>query len=872
MAEGASVLEIVMQGPEPLSGTIAGRFVITERLGKGGMGEVYRAEDLRLKRTVALKRLAPALGADPIYRHRFQEEAERVSAFSDSHVASVYDVVDQRDEMILVMEYVEGQTLRSRLRQAISLEEFFGIASQCAEALIAAHDRGFVHCDIKPENIMLTPAGQVKILDFGLAKHLPRSDNSSTIDRAGVVSGTPAYMSPEVLLAQVPDGRADIFSLGVVFYEMLTGQHPFLANSFVATTDRVRHETPAAVTIFNADAPKSLDLLVHKAMAKDPGQRYAKARDLLKDLRTVEAGMMPSGLVPLPAPKARLGARMNRLARSAGMMGAAAVLAVLGWKWQGESPSVAGPVQLAILPFAPNATDPNAKAFSDGLTETVAAKLTQLTGSYPLQVVPTSEVRTEGVTSAEQARRSFGVNLVLEGSIHESEDQVRVTYSLVDTNSLRVVNAGAMDGPVTDAFAIEDRVVDGVVSMLGLRIQSNDRVVLAAHGTTDPTAYDQFLRGRGYMLDYQKPENIDSAIASFNRALSLDPKYAQAYAALGEAYWHGYHEGQHPAEWMDKARSACQQAVALGPKLADGYACLGRVAQGMGEYENAVADFQKATALDATSDSAYRGLADAYQKLNKPADAEATYKKAISLRPQYWAGYSWLGVFYWQQGRYADAAKMFQEVTTLSPDNYRGYYDLGGIYYLQGKYPESVRASEKAVSLRPTVEAYNNLGTTYFAMRKFDDAARGFERGLSLDKSSWLGWGNLGDAYYWAPGKRLQSETAYREAVRLADDRLRVNARDGRVLAYRATYLGMLGHKDEADASLQKALSAAPGDPDVQFRAAILYNHFDEIDRTFTSLQKAMRLGVTPGMVRDTPDFDHFQTDARFKTLVSTGK
>ena len=868
MAEGVSIVADIREGPEPLTGTIAGRFVIAERLGKGGMGEVYRADDRRLKRTVALKRLAPALRADPIYRHRFQEEAERVSSFSDSHVASVYDVVDDRDEMILVMEYVEGENLRARLRHLVSLEEFFEIASQCCEALIAAHDRGFVHCDIKPENIMLTPAGQVKILDFGLAKHLPRSDNSSTVDRAGIVSGTPAYMSPEVLLAQVPDGRADIFSLGVVFYEMLTGQHPFLASSFVATTDRVRHETPASVCIFNGDAPASLDLLVHKAMAKEPGQRYASARDLMKDLRTIRGGMMPSGLVPLPAHAATKPAgRLKRVARAGSMMLLAAVLSVAGWKWYEGTRSVGGPVQLAILPFAPTAPDPNAKAFSDGLTETVAAKLTQLTGSYPLQVVPTSEVRSEGVTSADQARRSFGVNLVLEGSIHESDDQVRVTYSLVDTNTLRVVNAGSMDGTVADVFAIEDRVVDGVVSMLGLRIQSNDLVVLAAHGTADPTAYDQYLRGRGYILDYQKPENIDSAIAAFNRALSLDPKYAQAYAALGEAYWHGYHEGQHGGEWMDKARSACQQAVALGPKLADGYTCLGRVHQGTGNYENAVTDFQKAASLDGTSDSAYRGLADAYQKLNKPADAEATYKKAISLRPQYWSGYSWLGVFYWQQGRYADAAKMFQEVTTLSPDNYRGYSNLGAMYVMESKYDEAVSALNKANSIRPSVDAYNNLGNAYFGLRQFDRAAASFEEALKFDKNDWLVWGDLGDARYWIPGKHDDALAAYKEAVRLSNEKLAVNSRDSYVLAYQATYLAMVGENKNAVANAQKALSLAPKDPEVRFRAALVHQHTGDPDGCIQSLKEAVALGYPPALIRNLPDFDSLRKEGRLQFL-----
>src|SRR5438552_1207027 len=291
-----------IQPQESLSGSVVGRFRIGERLGKGGMGEVYRAEDTRLKRTVALKRLAPSLRSDSLYRHRFLEEAERASRFSDSHVAAVYDVLEERGEIFLILEYVEGENLRQRLRQPLSLDEFFTIAIQCAEALVSAHKQGIVHCDIKPENIMLTNEGQVKILDFGVAKHLPRSDQSSTVDRAGTFAGTPAYMSPEVLLEQPPDGRADIFSLGVVAYEVLTGQHPFMAGSFVATTDRIRRETPASIRIFNRAVPEDLEALINKAMAKDPAQRYASAQDLVDDLRNVRDGLTPSGLsrsVPL---------------------------------------------------------------------------------------------------------------------------------------------------------------------------------------------------------------------------------------------------------------------------------------------------------------------------------------------------------------------------------------------------------------------------------------------------------------------------------------------------------------------------------------------------------------------------------------------
>src|ERR1700736_2990068 len=302
MAEIQPTLGSSTQPEDSLSGTVVGRFRIGERLGKGGMGEVYRAEDTKLKRTVALKRLAPGLRADSPYRHRFLEEAERASRFSDAHVAAVYDVLEEQGEMFLVMEYVDGENLRQRLRRPLSLGQFFEIATQCAEALAAAHDRGIVHCDIKPENIMLTNAGRVKILDFGVAKHLPRADESSTVEPAGVMAGTPAYMSPEVLLEKIPDGRADIFSLGVVLYEMLTGHHPFLSRSFVATSERILHETATSIRSFNPEVSGPVEGVVARAMAKDPGQRYADARTLLEDLRSMQAGLTPTKLTPTKLP------------------------------------------------------------------------------------------------------------------------------------------------------------------------------------------------------------------------------------------------------------------------------------------------------------------------------------------------------------------------------------------------------------------------------------------------------------------------------------------------------------------------------------------------------------------------------------------
>jgi len=291
--------------PFPLSGDLTGRsvgrFVIHCKLGSGGMGEIYYADDPVLRRPVALKRVTHKLGSDPEARKEILREAQRASVLTSEHIALVYDVLEEAGELFLVMEYVEGETLRQRLHRPVSLDEFFTIATQCAEALATAHEHGIVHCDIKPENIMLTRCGQVKVLDFGLAKHLPRSDRSSTLE-SKMFGGTPSYMAPEALLQKLPDARSDIFSLGVVLYETLTRKNPFFTGSFVATSERILHDNPASIRRFNAGVSESLESVVMKAMAKNPGERHANASEMLSDLRRVQAGKSPSNVSPILLP------------------------------------------------------------------------------------------------------------------------------------------------------------------------------------------------------------------------------------------------------------------------------------------------------------------------------------------------------------------------------------------------------------------------------------------------------------------------------------------------------------------------------------------------------------------------------------------
>jgi serine/threonine-protein kinase len=362
-----------------LTGTVAGRFEIENRVGTGGMGEVYRARDTRLKCAVALKRLSPALRNDSLYRRRLMEEAQRSAQMrNEPRVAAVYDFLETGDEFFLVMEFVEGETLRQRLARPIQLQEFLHIAGQCAEALVAAHDRGILHGDIKPENIMLTPAGQVKILDFGVAKQMLGAEDDITIDRAGTFAGTPAYMAPEILLQKPVDGRADIFSLGIVFYEALTGHHPFRADSFSVTSDRIRGEKPASARSFNPDVSAALEDILQRMLAKKPAGRYATARGLLADLEHLQSGITPARLLRLlPVQRKRAGVRKGLLLGAAAVALFAAVILVPRMRQLWTPASSPAGIRLVVLPLHTSSTDLNDRAFCDGLTEALALWLGQ---------------------------------------------------------------------------------------------------------------------------------------------------------------------------------------------------------------------------------------------------------------------------------------------------------------------------------------------------------------------------------------------------------------------------------------------------------------------------------------------------------------
>jgi eukaryotic-like serine/threonine-protein kinase len=858
--------------PSPSIGKALGHYRIIELIGAGGMGVVYRAHDLQLDRDVALKLLPAGSLTDSGVRARFRKEALALARLNHPNIATVHEFGTQDGVDFLVTEYIEGISLDNKLTSGpLSQQEALSLGVQLAQGLEAAHEQGIVHRDLKPGNLRLTVKGQLKILDFGLAK-LSRRLNASAVTESLTgepsLSGTLPYMAPEQVRGQRVDERSDIWAAGAVLYEMVTGGRPFPERHSPQLIDDILHKPTVPPTSIDARITPGLESIILKALDKDPELRYQSAQELRVDLNRL-APSTPSPGSDLPTTARMLIRPKRKRIAIAAIVALGILLALAGGRWKSRvQPSTHAPRILAVLPFRALGGDDASSALGTGMTETLTAKLAQVSDRNSLQLVSTGELEAQGIKTAEQARREFGVDLVLEGSLQQAGSQLRINCSLVDTNTRRQLGARSITAAADDIFGLEDQVVNEALNILSVEMTDAKHSNVQTRPDTKPEAHQHYLRGLGYLHDYHKSENIQSAIVEFGLALQIDPSYGRAYAGMGEAYWLGFQESNRTNTWIAKAAENCRKALAISPDIAEGHSCLGDVYNGRGDYRKAVDEFKRAVALDSTRDSALRGLAEAYEKLGDAPSAEATYQQAIALRPQYWAGYNSLGGFYFRQSRYPDAVKMFQRVVELAPENFQGYSNLGALLVAQGQYSKSIQALERSIEIRPTLEAYSNLGGSYFALRRFADAARMYQQGLNLDDRDSLIWGNLGDALYWTPGRRMEAATAYRKAITAAGSKLQVNPRDATQLAFMATYNAMVGDRTAAMSDIQRALELSPADADVKFRAALVYNHFGDTEQTLSFLEKAVVAGYPASAIRDTPDFDHLRDSHRIQALL----
>ncbi|MFL6276106.1 MAG: protein kinase domain-containing protein [Blastocatellia bacterium] len=674
---------------------------ISRKLGAGGMGEVYLAEDSRLGRQVALKFLPASYQYDPDRRARFMKEARAASALRSPYIAAIYDIGEHDGTMFIAMEYVEGELLQTRAeRGPIPAREVIEIAEQIADALDEAHGLGIIHRDVKSANLILTPRGLVKVLDFGLAKINELRDTANSGDfttplgqqtAAGMVLGTVTYMSPEQALGRHLDGRSDLFSLGVVIYEMLTGRLPFQGTTATEIIDHILHTDPLPVAQFSTDTPAELERLVRKCLEKDRDRRYQSARELAIDLRNLKRDFDSGAL-------STSGLRTQTYSGQTGR----------------QSRSRRAIDSLAILPLANESLDAETEYLADGITESIINNLSQIP---KLRVMARSTVfRYKGRDiDPISVGRELGVRAVLIGRMLSRGDTLIIKVELVDTGDGSHLWGENYNRPLADIFAIEADISSVISEKLRLRLDNAQKKRLTKRHTEKTEAYQLYLKGRA-CWNRRTADSLKRGIEYFNEAIAADPGYALAYAGLADSYnILASYSALAPDEAFPKAREAAMKALQLDERLPEAHASMAFVTFGY-SWEFAQADHE--------------------------------FRRALDLNPGYAVAHQWYALYLAAMRRTDEAIAEIERAEQLDPLSLPIITNKGWIFYLARRDDEALATLARALELdQDFVLAHRRLGQVYESQRRFGDARREYERCLQLAPNDVESLAALGHAY-----------------------------------------------------------------------------------------------------------------------------
>jgi serine/threonine protein kinase/tetratricopeptide (TPR) repeat protein len=748
-------------------GTTLGHYRIVARLGGGGMGDVYRAEDSRLGRDVALKLLPATAQDDPERRARFLTEARAASALRSPHIATIFDIGEADGLVYLIMEYVEGEPLSARVaRGPLPITESLDVASQVADALTEAHERGIVHRDIKSANVMITPRGVAKVLDFGLAKFVrpgsaPNLATAPTFEQtmAGMVLGTVYYMSPEQALGRTVDGRSDLFSLGVVLYEMITGRLPFGGQSFAEIVDAILNQPPPAPARFNYALTPDVETMLRKSLEKDVQFRYQSARDFYIDLRN-----------------ARLALDQQEGRRTSG--------------FRRSGPRAAAEVQprsIAVITFTNITREPADEWIGSGIAETVSADLKTIHGLTvigrerifdALRNLQPADERALDDRFATEIGRGLGARWIVAGGYQRFGTEIRIIARFVEVATGEILRNVKIDGAIADIFRLQDRIVFELTQGLQLQLAGSEIADIEEPETGSVEAYELFSRGV-LTLRLASRDAPDRAISLFEKALAIDPEYAEAWAGLGGAY---QLKGAflNLAELLEKAIECERRALALDPELADAHTWLGAAQLALGRADEAVASLQRAIELEPGQARPWATLARAHWiGRGDLREGVAALDKAVAINPQFGYGHLQLAFLYTELGEYERA----RAAATVAVDLQERYISgeegllvvgahtrLGYVHYRQQRYADAVEEylrelafltpSDHVLKDRSLIELHQKLGAAYLRLGQAADAERHLTLAIrSYEERLARGADDPATKYYAAIALALRGET-----------------------------------------------------------------------------------------------------------------
>ena len=731
-------------------------YKIIEQLGIGGMGVVYKADDIKLKRTVALKFLPPELTRDSESKARFIREAQAASAMQHHNICTIHDIDETPDgQLFIVMDFYEGETLRKKIKEkGLKKKETVEIAIQIAEGLAKAHLKGIVHRDIKPANIFVTNDGEVKILDFGLAKLAGQAQltkDSSTL-------GTVAYTSPEQLSGKEIDQRTDIWSVGVVLYEMLTGQLPFKGEYESAMIYSILNEEPEPIRNMRAGITSEFHQVVNRALEKDPDKRYQHLNNALNDLKSIQ-DQSESERKPLQSNRnIKTNSTRKKVILFGSILILLIVLAILSYLFIPSKPSSVQNKSIAVLPFKNLSDSKEDEYFSDGITEDI---LTQLSKVSNLNVISRTTIMQYKNTkkSIREIGKELNVGVVLEGSVRHSGNRIRISSQLIDVKEDNHLWAETYDRELKDVFAIQSDVAKHIAAAMRTELSPTERERIERIYTENTDAYQLYLKGRFYWNKRTVPD-LQKAIIYFNQAIEKDSNYALAYAGLADSYILLPQHGLSTKDNYKKAQQVATNALKFDSTLAEVHAVLGIIKECQFDWADAENEFKRAIELNSSYPTAHHWYSMFLQSLGRLNESNIEARRAVELDPLSLIINLNLGVNLFYMRQFDRAVDQCNKTIDLDPYFPWSYYLMGLVAEARGKFDEATKQYQKAMSLAHNDltmlgeirRSYARAGKKDTAMKILKELQEYFKQGNSVAfaiANVYLGLGNKEKTFIW---------------------------------------------------------------------------------------------------------------------------